>query len=456
MKRSVEADLEAWATRKGRKPLIVRGARQVGKSWVIREFGRRHFGRVVEVNLERRADLHAAFSDNDPRDILARIELGTGQSLPADGTTLLFLDEIQARPDVIGKLRWFAEELPGLPIIAAGSLLDFVLADPQFSMPVGRISFLHVEPMGFFEFCAALDQGPLLSWMNGLEARSLRKPNPLVAVGHDRALALARIWLLTGGMPAVVDAYRLRRSFLEVTELQRDLMSTFRDDFHKYAGRIPHARLMAVLDSIPQQLGQKWSFVQASRDERAAALRQALDLLAQARLCHRVHVSPAHGLPLAAGRDDRTFKCLHLDVGLVSSMLGMNLATIARLDEGSLINRGALAEQAVGQLLRCTFDGSVDPELFYWQRDKAGSEAELDFVLAIGPRLVPIEVKAGATGSLRSLHRFMAERKLGLAARLHGGLPGLTRVDLPEGGHYQLLSLPFYMTEALPRMLADL
>jgi predicted AAA+ superfamily ATPase len=459
MDRTTTVALDRWAARSPRKPLIVRGARQVGKSWLIRHWGGQHFGRVVEINFERYAHLHAAFCDNDPRQTLARLELLTGQRLPTDGSVLLFLDEIQAQPEVIAKLRWFAEETPELPVIAAGSLLDFALADHDFSMPVGRVSFLHLEPMGFEEFCLALGEDLLVDWIrHRVTVEALRAGDPLIHVGHDKALGLARLWLLTGGMPAAVDAYRTTRSLLEVGRIHNELLIAFREDFHKYASRVHHARLMAVIDAVPQQLGRKFSYVQVNRDERAAALRQAVDLLALARVCHRVHASPAQGLPLGAGKDDRAFKLLHLDVGLASSALGLDLGAIEPLDAVTLVNKGAIVEQAVGQLLRCAAAVEADPDLYYWQREKRNAEAELDYVIAVGSRLCPIEVKAGATGTLRSLHHFMQERGLPLAVRVYAGLPALHPVAGPVVGStvsYPLLSLPFYLTEQLPRLFTE-
>src|SRR5450432_3718991 len=165
MLRSRISDLNAWSERSDRKPLVLRGARQVGKSWLVRTWGAQRFGRVVEVNLERRPEIAACFTANDPAAVLQRLEVHLSQRIPADGSVLLFLDEIQALPEVLPKLRWFAEEMPQLPVIAAGSLLDFVLAEHRFSMPVGRISYLHVEPMGFLEFCHACGEERLARWL---------------------------------------------------------------------------------------------------------------------------------------------------------------------------------------------------------------------------------------------------------------------------------------------------
>jgi uncharacterized protein len=378
------------------------------------------------------------------------------QSIPADGGFLLFFDEIQAAPEVLAKLRWFAEELPSLPVIAAGSLLDFTVADHRFSMPVGRISYLHLEPMGFREFCLALGEDALVRWMR--EEVSLERimagtamPAPL----HDQAQQLFRAWILVGGMPAAVEAYRVQRSFLPVSDLHRELLATFRDDFAKYADRVHHRRLLAVLDSVPAQLGQKFMYTRVDRDERTAALRQALELLTLARACHRVIATPARGLPLGAGADDRTFKVIHLDIGLAATGLRLDAAQLESADDLIVINAGAVAEQAVGQLLRLTVASNEDPALWYWQRESRYAQAEIDYLSSAGGRVLPIEVKSGAGGALKSLHLFMAERGLPWAVRLNSMPPVVQDVDVMTTSgqrvRYRLLSLPMYLTEELAR-----
>jgi uncharacterized protein len=458
MERSRTSDLEEWALRPVRQPLVLRGARQVGKSWLVRNWGATHFGRVVEANLERQPELAACFSDNDPRATLRRLEVVLGSHIAADGKTLLFLDEIQAAPEVLGKLRWFAEELPELPVIAAGSLLDFALADHSFSMPVGRITFLHLEPMGFEEFCLALGEERLVHWLRSevdaprITARAAM-PDPL----HQRALGLFRAWSIVGGMPAAVESYRVDGTVGRVAEIHRDLLATWRDDFAKYARRIPHRRLTKVLESVPQQVGCKWSYRRVDPEERAAALRQAIDLLCLARVCHRVTATPARGLPLAAGAEDDRFKLLHLDVGLVSSALGLSLLTLEQARDLVLVHRGALAEQAVGQLLRLTFPANQEPVLHFWQRQRRGSEAELDYVHAVGARTVAVEVKSGAAGALRSLHAFMAERESARALRINTAPPMVQPVDVTTSlgtrARYSLLSLPPYLVEQAGRLI---
>ena len=459
MLRSRSADLNAWADKPNRKPLVLRGARQVGKSWLVRSWGAQRFGRVVEVNLERRPETTACFTDNDPKAVLQRLEVQLGQRIPADGSALLFLDEIQAVPEVLAKLRWFAEEMPQLPVIAAGSLLDFTLADHRFSMPVGRISYLHLEPMGFIEFCHACGEEPLARWLDeSLTVSAIRSGVP--ADLHDKAIALFRAWVLVGGMPAAVEAFARERSYLPVADVHRELLATVRDDFAKYADRVHHRRLASVLDSVPNQLGHKFTYAKVDREERSAALKQALDLLTLARVCHRVISTPGRGLPLGAGAEAKTMKVIHLDVGLASSALRLDLAALERADDLDLVNEGAIAEQAVGQLLRLIGHGNEEPALWYWSREARSSAAEVDYLAAPTGHVLPIEVKAGTGGAMRSLHVFMADRKLAWAARFNSAAPMVQVIDTTaatgEPVHYSLLSLPAYAVECLPRLAREM
>jgi predicted AAA+ superfamily ATPase len=447
--------------RQDRKPLVLRGARQVGKSYLVRTWGEGRFRNLVEVNLERDTKVVSCFADNDPSATLRRLEAHTGKPIARNGDTLLFLDEIQAVPEVLAKLRWLAEELPTLPVVAAGSLLDFALAEHSFSMPVGRVSYLHLEPMGFGEFLCALDEERLAAFLaEEVTVARIGAGDAIPPALHDKLLGLLREYLLVGGMPAAVERYRRERSLLSVAEVHHDLLATLRDDFSKYASRVHHRRLVAVLDSVAQQLGSKFRYRRVDREERAEALRKAVDLLCLARVCHRVQATAASAAPLAAGAAGRPWKVVLLDVGLVSASLGLSLGDLDREPELTLCNRGALAEQLVGQLLRLNFPAHQEPALYYWQRDERGAEAEVDYVVQQGAQLVPVEVKAGATGALKSLHILMAERGWPTAIRFCASPPSLVKVAAQtrsgKTARFTLLSLPLYLVEQLPRLCGEI
>jgi predicted AAA+ superfamily ATPase len=453
MKRSATGELSAWLSRRGRKPLVIRGARQVGKSYLIRDFATTRGLDLVELNFERDPRAAKLFEDGDAARMLRGIEAFTGQRL-VHGRSLLFLDEIQAAPHVLAKLRWLHEETPKLAVVAAGSLLDFALADHTFSMPVGRITYLHLEPMSFTEFLCGLGEDELAATIEEIDPWG-GITEPL----HARILDRFREYILVGGMPEAVETYRQDRSLLDCSRVHQDLLATFRDDFAKYAGSVHRDRLIKILEAVPRMIGRKFVYTRVDRDERAAALRQAVDLLCRARVCHRVEVTHATGVPLAADSDDRRYKLLMIDVGLVSASLGLSLGDLERADDLVMANEGAIAEQAVGQALRLVEPPFHEPKLHYWARDTRGSEAEVDYVLQQGTRIVPIEVKAGATGTLRSLHVLMATRGWKRALRFNADRPSATPVSTiassGERASYELLSLPLYLAANIGRIVHD-
>jgi hypothetical protein len=355
---------------------------------------------------------------------------------------------------VLAKLRWFHEETPKLAVVAAGSLLDFALANHAFSMPVGRITYLHLEPMSFTEFLRGLGDDELAALVEEIDPwRGVAEPL------HARLLERFREYVLVGGMPEAVDTYRQDRSLLDCARVHQDLLATFRDDFARYASAVHRDRLIKVLDAVPRMIGRKFVYSRVDRDERAAALRQAVDLLCLARVCHRVEATHATGALLGAEVDDRRYKLVMIDVGLVSASLGISLAGLSRAEDLVRANEGAIAEQVVGQALRVIEPPFHEPKLNYWARDTPGSEAEVDYLIQQGTHIVPIEVKAGATGALRSLHVLMAARAWKRAVRFNADRPSVTQVStLTSGGDratYELVSLPLYLAADVGRILHD-
>ena len=451
MKRSASYNLQTWLTRPERKPLIIRGARQVGKTWLVRDFARQAGKNLVELNFERNPEFIRFFDASNPAKVLRGLEAYMGAKIDPEHA-LVFLDEIQAAPQVLANLRWFAEEMPELPVVAAGSLLDFVLADHSFSMPVGRISYLHLEPMSFEEFLCAIGQEGLREFIG-----EFYPGGEIPELIHLRLMEFYRDYLVVGGMPAAVSSWQRENSPLTCAEIQQDLLTTLRDDFAKYSGRVPLQRLERVLDAVPRLLGRKFTYSQVDREERSAAIGQALDLLCRARLCHKVRACDGAGIPLGAGVRERFFKVVFLDVGMASALLGLALHALPSLRDLATVNEGALAEQAMGQLLRTAEPRFKEPALFYWARERKGSTAELDYLLQHGSVVVPVEVKAGTTGTLKSLHLFMALRRLPLAVRFNADLPSVTAVDVKTTtearAQYRLISLPFYLAGQIHQIL---
>lgn len=449
MKRFAEDHIAAWLRKAGRKPLVIRGARQVGKSTLVRQAADAGGLTLYDVNLERHPELQLVFGTMDPRRILREIELVVRKG-PIDSTRgLLFLDEIQAVPAAIAALRYLYEERPDLPIVAAGSLLEFTLSEHSFSMPVGRVEYYHLGPMSFGEFLVANRQEELEHYL-----QAYRSPADFSAVAHDGLMTLLRDYLFTGGMPEAVKSFVDDHDPESVRDIHLSILNTYRDDFAKYADRNQLQRLRRVFEYVPAAIGKKFMYAQVNREWKAREIRAAVDLLAQAGIIHRVHHVSGAGIPLGAGAVDRVFKPLFLDVGLMNTACGASPLTLHEFESQRFLHEGALAEQFVGQHLLYAAGAQSKPELFYWLREGKNANAEIDYVIPVGGRVVPVEVKAGACGSLRSLHQFVAAYAAPSALRFDLNPPSLQRVRheaiTPRGKQnvlFDLMSLPLYHAE---------
>lgn len=456
LKRKELAYLADWAARPAHKPLIIRGARQVGKSTLVRQFAEISGLSLLSINFERNPEYRQAFDSHDPVQILTVISLLSGvKAVP--GSTLLFLDEIQEAPAALAALRYLHEELPDLHVVAAGSLLEFALEKAQFSMPVGRVEYLHLGPMQFEDFVVAMGQPDLAAWLQQLpleDIRQQRLPRPV----HDKCMSLLKQYWVVGGMPEAVACYAQSGDFAEVARVHNSIIATYRDDFNKYSqGSLKH-RVQLVFDRLPSLVGRKFKYAQVSHDHRAAELEAALQHLCMARVAVRVVHSSSNGVPLGAESNPRVFKTLFMDIGLMCSALHLNLLDLAR-DDLSMINNGALAEQFIGQHLLYSGLPYEMPALFYWVREEKSAAAELDYVMSCGPQVVPVEIKAGMTGTLKSLHQFLKEKQCRFGLRFNADLPSLMRdhKKLTDGSEidYELLSLPLYLVGQARRLVRE-
>lgn len=451
MERLVFPYLHDWIKKPSRKPLVIRGARQVGKTWLVRHLAETTGRKLIELNFEKRPADFTLFESNDVKQILLNLSTITNTEINPQ-QALLFLDEVQVAPQILSKLRWFAEDMPELPVVAAGSLLEFVLSEHSFSMPVGRITYIHVEPLSFEEFLLANKKSSLLNYLRQYDLN-----NVIPSAIHEELNKLFKEYLIVGGLPASVLSWIEEHSLTKVEQIQYDLLATYRDDFAKYKGRLSLERLEEVMSSIPRMLGQKFVFSHVNKAIQAATIKQVLDLLEKARLCSQVVSSAANGVPLGAEVKEKYFKEIFLDVGLCSIALGLSLTQINQAEDITLINQGGIAEQVVGQLLRTITPPYKEPALYCWHRDQADSNAEIDYVIQQGERIIPIEVKAGSTGSLKSLHLFMGMKKLPLALRINADLPTKTNINVKDFKgdvvNYELISLPFYLIGQLHRLV---
>ncbi len=394
MDRIAENYLGKWIRRKRRKPLVLRGARQVGKSTLVRQFALKNQMALNEINLERHLYIDEIFKTLDIDGIIKELDAIIGANIQKSNS-LLFLDEIQATPYALQALRYFYEDKPHLPVIAAGSLLEFTLSDHYFPMPVGRIEYYHLGPMSFKEFLNAIE--PELT--RYISSCNIQEDIPFSA--HQKLLKRQREYMFIGGMPEAVLAYKESKSFAEVSDVHKSITDTYQDDFSKYAKQKDLALMQRVFRYIPRSIGKKIKYSNISREQRSKDLKTIIELLSKARICHKIFHSHCSGIPLYADIDERTYKLIFMDVGMANHICGNDWISIKSLNERELVNEGALAEQFIGQHL--TTIKNEAPRLTYWLRESKSANAEVDYVVSQGNLILPIEVKAGKSGSLKSL-----------------------------------------------------
>ena len=443
MKRKAEERLKKWIKSSHRKPILMRGARQVGKSTLVRNFARENGLLLNEINLERHIDMAPAFASMNPMSICSSASALLGRDVCAKGS-VLFLDEIQTVPEAIAALRYFYEEMPELPVVAAGSLLEFALAKHSFSMPVGRIEYLYLGPMDFREF--AEETNPYLA--NQLDLALIRSKE-FVPV-HQEMMKLLKRYLSVGGMPESVLRYKETNSMQEVASVQEQILATYVDDFAKYANGRDLAAMQSIFRRIPAHVGKKVKYVNFARDMKSRDVKSVLNLFAKARVLAQVFNTDANGIPLGAEEDQDVWKPLFLDVGLMNHANGLGELDVLSLSDSDLVNKGAIAEQFVGQHLLYRKGYSVAPTLHYWLREGASNNAEVDYVIDAGTSVLPVEVKAGKSGSLRALRQLMMDKHLSRAVRFDAGVAGVQTVPLDGDAHYELESLPLYAAAAMP------
>jgi uncharacterized protein len=435
--RELESDLNSWLVRSSRKPLIIRGARQVGKSTLVSKFAQAKKLKLIDINLELHAHLDSVFATFDTDRILRELEGIANSAITSKNPCLLFLDEIQATPAGIAALRYFHEKLPWLPVIAAGSLLEFALREFEYSIPVGRVEYRYLRPFSFKEFLMALGETLLLENLDRLQSVEIAESV------HTRLLARQREYLYLGGMPEVIKEFVESGSLSQCRQVQTALVESFRLDFSRYASGAKMTRLQRVFNALPAQICQKVKYVNFSREDKSREIKESIDQLIMAQLCHPIYHSDCSGLPLAASQDYNTYKLIFIDVGLLNCVLNAEWSQFAQFDAHTLINEGPIAEQFVGQELLCLSNSNQNTQLNYWLRQKRTANAEVDYVLAHNQNIVPIEVKSGKSGSLRSLHVFAKEKKSKILVRFD--LNPVSKVSLNiDGQNCELRSLPLY------------
>lgn len=459
MERNVIKYLETWKNdldsgRGSRKPLIIRGARQVGKTHVVRDFAKAYFSQFINLNLERDDDRRLFKGVSDATTFIKVLELKAKHKI-IPGQTLLFMDEIQQSEIALKQLRYLYEEMPNLHVLAAGSLLDVFIAKNKLETPVGRVEYCYMYPLTFDEFLKATG--------NQLILEQLSEPSlndTFSTAEHEVFGKIFMEYALIGGMPEIVYNYISGETPQGLDRNYESLMTGYLDDIGKYASSAQSQYLRHCLENAPRSVGMQIAYNHfAESDFRSREISAAFDTLDLAQLVTRVFSSRSLALPLVQNRR-KAPKLLFLDLGLVNYKLGQreNISSFATLEN---VYQGQLSEQIVGQALLALGDASQE-KLAYWYRDKKGSNAEVDYLISFMGQLFPIEVKAGSSQKLHSLNVMIDElykipgATPPLALRVYSGK--LTRTDLKtnHGNRYHLVSLPYYLLFNVRKLISKL
>lgn len=439
-KRDILFHLERWKDDTHRKPLILRGARQVGKTTVVNEFGKQ-FDNYLYLNLEKREAASLFELNVSLKDFMPLFFAHCGK-IRNEGTILLFIDEIQNSAKAVALLRYFYEELPDIYVIAAGSLLENLI-DVRVSFPVGRVQYMALRPCSFREFLGAVGEEPLLSVLD--------KPEITLAF-HDRLMLLFNIYTLIGGMPEVVQLYAERRDILSLESTYETLLQGYRDDVEKYAlGKQLPEVIRFILKEGWHKAGQiitLGGFAGSSYNAREVG--EAFRLLEKAMLLELVYPTTATEVP-ATPEIKRMPKLVWLDTGLVNYAAQVQKEVLGAKDIMDAW-RGMIAEQIVAQEL-LTLTDKVSQKRCFWVRNKSGSNAEVDYVWVQDSMVYPIEVKSGHNAHLRSLHSFMNHSNQTVAVRIWSQPYAVDEVKTADGKEFKLINLPFYLVGKLDSIL---
>ena len=411
LERNIDKELLNWKEDAERKPLLVRGARQVGKSSSIRKLAE-NFDSFLEVNFEEHKRVRSLFDgDLTPQVLCENLSVMFDMEI-VPGKTLLFFDEIQSCLPAISSLRFFFEKMSELHVVAAGSLLEFALAEiPSFG--VGRIRSIYMYPLSFDEFLLGMGQAKLLEMKRKASAQK-----PLAIPIHEKLLELLKKFLIIGGMPEVVGKYVAQNDLRGCQRVLDDLISSFQIDFAKYKDKVPSSRIREVFESIVRQVGGKFVYKKASQNLNTIQIKQALELLIMAGLVVPVTHTSANGIPLGAEVNPKKRKMLLMDTGIFQRIIQLDMSGLLFSDEFSLVNKGGIAEQFIGLEILKNASCYNQIELFYWHREALNSNAEVDYLIQKNNEIVPIEVKSGLKGSMNSMFIFLTEKNTKYGCRL--------------------------------------
>ena len=441
--RDILNEFRKWAKKRNRKPLVIRGARQVGKTTVVRMFSS-EFDQYISLNLERDEE-RIIFERTYPfSDLVISLFLYSGKKREG-GKTLIFIDEIQNSPKAISLLRYFYEDTPDLYVISAGSLLETVL-DRKISFPVGRVEYMAMHPCNFREYLDA----------NGQEQLSEILDNPKApGFAHDLLIGWFRKYATTGGMPEVVAAYSNQADLTALQPIYDTLIQSYIDDVEKYTQSSAQVQYIRhVINNAFGEAGSKITFEKfANSAYRSREMKEAFLAVEKAMLLKLIY--PCTSVQFPANLNLARKPRLHVvDTGLINHVKGL-MGELVFSENISDVYRGVIAEHIVGQELRAS-SYSILHKIHFWTREKKESSAEVDYILPWQGKLIPIEVKSGTIGKLRSLHQFMDQAPHSIAVRVWQGASSIEKARTTTGKEFTLLNLPFYLVHRIENELNKL
>ena len=445
--RNINKFLTEWNNRKNRKPLVIRGARQVGKTSAVNLFAKDSFKTYIYINLEL-ADNLALFSRMNPvREVIQGIQLKFNKKI-IPRSTLIFFDEVQNSSVAMNQLRYFYEEMPDLHIVAAGSLLEVKMKSEGFSFPVGRVEYCYMFPVTFEEFLSALEETETLHYINSI------KPGKKIPTEiHNTLMKQYHEYLLVGGMPEAVARYAETKSLIDVDPVYESILTGFKDDVLKYASIAKTKYIQYLIEHASKYIGLSIKYENfGGSGFRSREMSEAFDVLEKAMVISRVYASASRQLPLINNLK-KSPKLLYLDTGLVSYQVGLR-TKIMNIQDINAVYHGQLSEQIVGQaLLSLATRKSIN--LSYWYREQKGSISEIDYLISSNNKLIPIEVKSGKSGTLKSLHNFIEESRNNFAVRIYSGVMGIEKIRTPNKKQFTLFSIPFYLLHRIEQLLDE-
>lgn len=433
MKRLIDQYLLEWKTDSSRKSLLVRGARQIGKTYAIRQLGKT-YKNFIEINFENRPDLVSVFDLNFIPERIIK-ELSKKLKITIDTKdTLLFFDEIQVAPKIIIALRYFYEEMNDLHVVAAGSLIDFAIQ--QVGMPVGRIESLYMYPASFLEFLWAIDEESLAQRIMDSNVDS-----PLDEVTHQKLLGLIGQYIAIGGMPEAIMKWRATKNLAKTARIKSKIVDSYHHDFNKYAKEYQIKYLNDLVVFVAQSLGDRFKYENVPGQHIKQELAQSFELLETAGIVHKILSSAGQGIPAGAMVNHDIFKAIFLDVGLGQAVLKLKVNDWLVDPLNQFVNKGGLVEAFVGQELLAYSDPVEKADLYYWQKEDKSTQAEVDYIIQDNEYILPIEVKGGPGTTLKSLHTFLEKHPKSLY--------GIKFSTQNYSVHEKIHSYPLYAVKAI-------